>query len=241
MSVAAVALFIVFIIRERKISYPIIDLNLFRDRLFTLGVGSRALQAIGLGGFIFLTPFFLIDGLGYSAFKTGYTYMLAPLATTLMAPLTGWLADKVSTRVLCTAGMAVLAAGFVLFSRFNAASTLLSMLPAFAGMGIGMALFQAPNASLIMGSVSKDKLGVASAVMNTMAQIGMFGGMTVFGLVLTSRQAGATARLALQNLEPEALYSLSVIAGFQDAILGAAIASFIGIFVAAFAAGKQHK
>jgi EmrB/QacA subfamily drug resistance transporter len=237
----SIILFVVFVIRELKIAYPVVDLGLFKNRVFALSTITRGLQGISLSGYIFITPFFLINGLGYSAWQAGTVYVIAPLSTALLAPLTGWLSDKITPRVLCTVGLALISGGFYLLSRFNADSTLLSMLPGLIVYGVGMALFNAPNANRIMGSVAKDKLGLASALMNTISQVGMSGGMAVFGLIYTARVAAKSLQLASQNLEPAVLQQLSVIGGFQDGILIAAIITGLGIFTSVFQPSTSGK
>ncbi len=239
--IAAVLLFVVFIIRESRITYPIVDLKLFNNGVFTLGNVTQLLQSIGLAGFVFMTPFFLIDGLGFSSIKAGLTYIFAPLLTALLAPVSGWLSDKISSRLLCTVGMAIITGGLFLLSRSRTDATFISLLPAFVTYGVGMAMFRAPNANLIMGSVTRNKLGLASALMSTLSQIGMSAGMAIFGLILTTREAANLARLASQNLEPTLAQRLSVVSGYRDAILIAAIISGVGIFTAAISYAKQER
>ena len=227
---ASIILFIAFVIREKRISYPVVNLGLFKNKVFALSIVTYGLYSISLSAFVFITPFFLIDGLGYSTWQAGLFYVFSPLVTTLLAPLTGWLSDKVIPRILCTIGMAVVALGLYLFSRFNADSTTLSMLPAFIVYGVGVAFFNAPNANRIMGSVTKDKLGLASALMTTMQHIGMSAGMALFGLIYTVHLASESLRLASQNLEPSIIQQLSVIGSFKYGILIAAVVAGLGIF-----------
>lgn len=238
--IAAIILFVVFCLRETRITYPIVDLSLFKNGVFTLGNITQWIQSLGLAAYIFLTPFYLIDGLGYSSMMAGFVYVTAPLVTALLAPLTGWMSDRINSRILCVTGMILLTGALFLFSRLTIEATALTMVPGFIIYGIGMAFFRAPNANVIMGSVAKDKLGIASALMSTLSQIGMSAGMAIFGLLFTIRKAVALSQLS-QNLEPDLLQRLAIIGGYQDAILIAAVISIAGILTAAFTNGKPLK
>jgi EmrB/QacA subfamily drug resistance transporter len=239
LATSAVVFMILFVIQEKGIMHPMVDLNLFKNWSFTGGNITRGIQSIGLIGFIFLMPFYLIDGLGYSALETGFVYAIAPLLTVVIVPITGWLSDKIGSRILSTIGMVLMSLGLFLFSGFNAESRLGDIIPSFVVLGIGMGLFSSPNTSLIMGAAPKDRLGTASALMNTVGQIGMSSGMAAFGVIFTSRQAIHAAQLAPDNLDLPLLHRLSLIGGYQDAILIAAIICGIGVFTSLIRAKKQ--
>lgn len=237
----SVVLFTLFFIREKRINFPVVELSLFKNRVFAFSNITALLLSLSISGYIFLMPFFLIDGLGYSAWKTGLVYVMAPLATTLLSPFAGWLSDKVSPRLLCTIGIAVFSCGIFMFSRFTAEATLLTMIPGLIVFGIGMALFNAPNINRIMGSVKTNELGLASSLMNTMTQIGMSGGIAVLGLIFTTREATNYAQLISQNLQPAAAQQLSAIGGFQNSLLVASIIGALGIFTSVLAPGSFRK
>jgi EmrB/QacA subfamily drug resistance transporter len=239
LATSTVVLMILFFIQEKRTTQPMVDLNLFKNWPFTGGNVTLGIQSIALSGFIFLMPFYLIDGLGYSALETGFVYAIAPLVTVVIVPFTGWLSDKIGSRILSTIGMVLMSLGLFLFSGFNAESRLADIIPSLAVFGIGMGLFSSPNTSRIMGAVPKDRLGTASALMNTVGQIGMSSGMATFGVIFTSRQAIYAAQLAPDNLDLPLLHKLSLIGGYQDATLVAAIVCGIGIFTSLIRAKKQ--
>jgi EmrB/QacA subfamily drug resistance transporter len=233
-----VILLALFVLQEIRIAHPVVDLNLFRNWLFTSSNITLGFQSIALAIYIFIMPFYLIDGLSYSAMQTGFVYAVAPLTSVVIAPLSGWLSDKISSRLLCTVGMILMCLSFFLFSRLGAESSVADILPMFVVNGIGMGLFRSPNASQIMGAVPKDRLGTASALMNTIGQIGMSSGMIIAGVIFTSRQAFHAAQLASDNLDPLMLHKLSLVGGYQDTILMAAIACGIGILMLLISAKK---
>ena len=119
--------------------------------------------------------------------------------------------------------------GLFMCSGFDAASELADMLPGFVTYGVGMALFRSPNASWVMGAVTKNRLGAASALMNTIGQIGMSSGMAVLGMVFTNRQTANAIQPAQPGLDPALQQRLSLIGSFQDSIFIAAVICSIGV------------
>ncbi len=91
-------------------------------------------------------------------------------------------------------------------------------------------MFHSPNYSSIMGAVTGDKLGTASALIATSRQIGLIMGMAIAGTVFTSRQFFYATQFTLDGLSPAMVHRLSVVGSFQDAVLFAAIICGIGIF-----------
>lgn len=236
---STVILLVLFVMQERRTEQPMVDLNLFKNILFAGGNISLGIMALALSAQIFLMPFYLIDGVGYSALETGLLLTTASLITLVIAPLSGWLSDKVGSRLLCTVGMALICLSLFLFSGLSAESSSADILLRLVVFGIGLGVFISPNSSSIMGAVPRDRLGTASALMNTVRQIGMSSGMAIAGAIFTSRQFFHAAQLAHDNLEPLMLYKLSLVGGFQDTLLIAAIVCSIGIFTS-LARGKEQ-
>src|SRR4030095_16158335 len=103
-----------FIYREQTTASPILDLSLFRIRMFTLS--SLALLLVGIAQVMigFLLPFYLQDVLGLKPSFIGLLFVSAPIFTVTLSPLVGWAVDKVGPRLPATIGISFLAgAGFV--------------------------------------------------------------------------------------------------------------------------------
>ena len=105
---------------------------------------------------------------------------------------------------------------------------------------MGGSLFFTPNASLLMGSGPKERLGTVGALVTTVRQVGMSAGIAVAGMIFTIRQVFHTSELAENNLDPEILDRLSVIGGFQDTLMVAVFLSFFGILTSAFIGLKSQ-
>jgi len=235
---AAVILLTLFIIFERRAAQPIVDLNLFRNRLFASSIISLIVMFVAISSNMFLMPFYLIQGLGHSASKAGLLFATISITAIVVGPISGWLSDKVGSRVLCTVGMALVCTALFLNSRLSIKSSEVDVLVRLAIQGIGAGMFSSPNNSSIMGSVPRDKLSTGSAMIGTVRQIGMSCGIAVAGAIFTGRQAFHASQLAGNRLAQPMLEKLSLVGGFQDTLLFGAIVCSIGILTS-LVRGKQ--
>lgn len=187
---AAVLGLVAFVFVERTQREPLMQLSLFRSRVFSVGNICGAALTFGMMGVLFLLPIFLQSILGYSAIKTGLT--LTPLAGVVIfaAPLSGWLSDRIGSRWLVSAGMLVLAGGFFLArAAMSLAADWSSFVIPFMICGIGIGMVMAPLTAVVMASAPRDKAGQASGVLSTMRQLGSVLGIAVMGAVLQNRAA----------------------------------------------------
>ena len=233
-TVILLALFVIF---ERRAEQPIVDLNLFRNRLFAWSIISLIIMFVAISSNMFLMPFYLIQGLGHSASKAGLLFAAISMSAIVVGPLSGWLSDKVGSRVLCTVGMTFVCTALFLNSRLSIASSEVDVLVRLVIQGIGAGMFGSPNNSSIMGSVPRDKLSTGSAMIGTVRQIGMSIGVAIAGAIFAGRQAFHAGQLAGNGLAPQMLSRLSLIGGFKDTLLVGAIVCSIGIFTS-LARGK---
>ena len=226
---STVLLLALFIFFERRARQPIVDLNLFRNRPFAFGIISLIIMFVAISANTFLMPFYLINGLGHSASKTGLIFASISCTAIIVGPLSGWLSDKIGSRVLCTIGMALICTALFLLSRLSIESSEVDVLFRLVIQGIGSGMFSSPNNSTIMGSIPREKLSTGSAMIGTVRQIGMSSGIAVAGAIFTSRQVFHANQLVDKNLEPLMLSKLSLISGFQDTLLIGSIVCSIAI------------
>ena len=236
---SSVALLVLFIIFERRAPQPIVDLNLFRNWLFAAGNISLVIMFVAISANTFLMPFFLIDGLGHSASRTGLIFASISFTALIVGPVSGWLSDKIGSRILCTIGIALICLALFLLSRLGTESSEVDIILRLVIQGIGSGMFSSPNNSSIMGSIPRDKLSTGSAMIATVRQIGTSCGIAIAGTIFTSRQAFHAAQFSLENVSQATVQKLSLVAGFQDTLLFAAIACSVGIFTS-LARGKQQ-
>jgi len=104
----------------------------------------------------------------------------------IVSPISGWLSDKIGSRLLATLGMILIMIGLLLLIPLGTKASLIDISLRMITIGIGMGLFSSPNTNAVMGSVSKDKLGVASGTLNMMRFLGQSLSLTVASLILSS-------------------------------------------------------
>ncbi|MGC8581784.1 MAG: MFS transporter [Thermoplasmata archaeon] len=173
-------LLILFIINEVKFAtHPLMHLNLFKKRMFTAGVLSSGLNAIGRGGVMFLLVFLLEGVYGYSALHAGIDLIPLSLGFLIVGPLSGVLSDKYGYRILTTAGLGLITLGLILLAMLPQQTSYWVILLVLLLNGIGGGMFASPNISSIMGTVEPHERGVGSAMNSTIMNIAMMISMTV--------------------------------------------------------------
>jgi len=177
--------FIIFITVEKIISFPMLDFTLFKIRSFTFGNISTFLNFMAQYTMTFLTPF-LLQHIGYSTEKMGIIMTAFPLVMFIVAPISGILSDKYGAQILSTIGALISALALFLMSTLNFRSTMFDVMIRLSIFGIGNAIFQTPNNSAIMGSVPKSRLGISSAFLATMRNIGMVMGIASGTAIFTN-------------------------------------------------------
>jgi len=234
---AVILLLVSFTFQERRAAEPTVDLDLFKDRVFACANISLGFMFFALGFYTFLMPFYLIDGLGYSAWHTGLTIAVVSVTTLVVAPVSGSLSDRIGTRLLCTAGISLICIALLLISRLDLQSSTADVVLRLVLFGIGSGLFQSPNNSSILGAAPRDRLGTASAMLATVRQVGISLGVAASGTLFAGYRASFAAKLAESSADPSMIGKLSLVSSFQDTLLIAFAICSIGI-VTSLARGK---
>jgi len=226
--VGALLLFF-FLIVERKIAQPVLDLRLFWNRLFSAASTSHVFLYMSTIAVTFLMPFYFIQGLGFNASKAGLLLATIPAISLVVSPLSGRLSDKLGTFSLCASGLTLVSVGLFLLSGLGTNASIGDIVFYLVILGVGMGLFTSPNTSAIMGSVPSERLGSASAMVGTLRHMGMSIGLAIAGSAFAASQSSHAAQLTSQGLLQNIAERLSTVSGFQDAIFGALVIAVIGL------------
>ncbi|MFQ5933063.1 MAG: MFS transporter [Dehalococcoidia bacterium] len=162
----AVILLGAFIWWQLRADDPMLDLSLFRNKIFSMGGFTRFLLFLANSSVIFLMPFYLIQVLDFRPDRAGLMVMPYALGMALTSPISGRLSDRVGTRWLSVVGMALSAAGMFTFSRLTVDSSSAHVLIAMCLSGSGMGTFSTANSTAIMGSQSPERYGIVAAFQN---------------------------------------------------------------------------
>jgi EmrB/QacA subfamily drug resistance transporter len=189
----AAAAMAAFVWVESRASYPMVDLSLFRSRVFAGGTTVMMLWAFGILGIYFFTSIYLQTILGFSPTKAGFSFVPMALAMAAFASLAPLVAPRIGTHRTVALGTAVMAVGLYLVARLGGGATFAGLMPGFLLFGAGAGLMNVPLTNSVLHSMPPERSGMASALMNASREVAGLLGITVIGAVLRS-QEGAAAR-----------------------------------------------
>ncbi|MCY0874793.1 MAG: MFS transporter [Firmicutes bacterium] len=169
-----------FGVRERMAQNPMIDFSLFRNRMFTAAGIAAMLSFVSLFCTNTMMPFYLENVLHQTPQVTGLAMMSYPLAMAVVAPLSGWLSDRIGPFILTTGGLALNALGFILLNLLSSHVAVWVVGLHLVIFGVGQGMFQSPNNSSLMGAAPRDKVGLVGGLNALMRNMGM-----VFGIALS--------------------------------------------------------
>jgi EmrB/QacA subfamily drug resistance transporter len=213
---AAALLLAVFVRVEVRESSPMLDLSLFRSRVFSAAVASALLNYACVYAVLFVLPFLLIEGRGLSVQQAGLVLTAQPIVMAVVAPLSGALSDRIGSRGPATLGMLLLTAGLVCLGLLVQHGALGTIAASLALVGLGVGMFVSPNNSALMGAAPRHRQGIASGVLATARNVGMVLGVGFGGAVFTT----VVARAATPAASIPAGVSASLLAVAALAALG---------------------
>lgn len=173
---AATLSFVAFILVERRVRNPLVDLSLFGDRLFAVGNALRGVTLFVLLAAVFVLPLYWQTQLGYSALQAGLVLLPLSVVSFFLSPIAGSLADKVDVRWLVGSGFLAVSAGALWLSRLTPESGWVFFAAPLALFGAGLAFLFAPTVTATLRNVPDEKSGVASGVSFTAGEIGALPG-----------------------------------------------------------------
>ncbi|MBP7688904.1 MAG: MFS transporter [Thermoflexales bacterium] len=219
--IGALVLLAVFIVVERRVANPMLDLSLFRSRTFSASTASAVLNYVCVYTILFLLPFYLIQGRSLSPSQAGLILTTQPIVMAIIAPISGQLSDRMGARVLSVFGMVVMAFGLWLLSRLTVQSPLSEATLALAVVGLGTGSFIAPNSSALMGAAPRHRQGIAAGVLASARNVGMVLGVGLAGAVFTTVQAQSGSVVTAVTTSFAVAIGLAVLGIFTSAIRGA--------------------
>jgi EmrB/QacA subfamily drug resistance transporter len=186
MMVASFLILSLFIWIEGHVKTPMLDLSLFKRRIFAISTVSPILNYMCIYSVLFLTPFYLIHGRDLSASHAGLILTAQPIVMALTAPFSGSLSDRVGSRLPTTLGMLILAAGLFLLGNSSSQTHLGMIVLGLATCGLGIGLFVSPNNSSLMGDAPRNRQGIASGILALARNVGMVLGIGLTGAIFTT-------------------------------------------------------
>jgi len=220
--VAGAALVAAFVWWEAHTASPMLPLEFFRNRTFALTNVASLFMFFGMFGSIFFLAQFFQTVQGYSPLQSGLRILPWTAMPIFIAPIAGAFSDRIGGQRLMAAGLSLQAAGLLWIAAVSTPTLSYTHLVApFVLSGIGMALFFAPVANVVLSSVRPDQEGKASGANNAIRELGGVFGVAVLASVF-SRIGGYESAASFVDGTTTAVY-----VGGAVVALGAVAAALI--------------
>lgn len=168
LSGTGVGFLVAFVFVERRSKEPMLDLSLFRIRLFTAGTIASLLNSLARGAVILVLTFYLQGpSMGLDALSAGIFLIPISVFIALLGPISGYLSDKHGPRFFATTGLVVSVVGFLLLANVGRTVTFWQLAVPLSLVGAGIGLFQSPNRASVLSSVPPWARGTASGTSTT--------------------------------------------------------------------------
>lgn len=211
--VAGGALLVAFVVHGTRAQNPMLPMRLFRSRAFAGINAASLLMFLGMFGSIFLLSQYMQGVLGYSPTEAGLRMLPWTGMPMLVAPIAGILSDRIGGRPVVATGLFLQAAGLGYMASIATADTSYAVqLPGLIINGIGMALFFAPAANLVMSSVRPSEQGIASGANNALREVGGALGIAVMGSIFAAQGGYETGQTFVDGLRPALVVGSAVVA-----------------------------
>jgi EmrB/QacA subfamily drug resistance transporter len=204
--VAGVVFVALFVAWELRAENPMLPMRFFRNRTFALANAASMLMSFGMFGSIFLLAQFFQTVQGYSPFGSGLRILPWTAMPMIVAPIAGALSDRIPAQRIIGTGLALQAIGLAWIAAVSTPTTpYVDLVAPFVLSGIGMGLFFAPIANLILGSVRTVEEGQASGANNAVRELGGVFGVAVLASVF-SHSGGYTSGTSFTGGMTPAVY-----------------------------------
>ena len=174
-----------FIKWELKVKSPVLDLNLFRDRIFAFSNLAALIHYSATFSVAFLLSLYLQYTKGLGPQSAGLILVSQPVVMALFSPFAGRVSDRIEPRIVASIGMGFVMIGVFFFVFLEEKTALPYIIANLILLGFGFAFFSSPNANSVMGSVEKKSLGVASGILSTMRQTGQMFSMGIVTVIFS--------------------------------------------------------
>jgi EmrB/QacA subfamily drug resistance transporter len=210
---AGAVLLAAFVAWELRAPAPMLPMRFFRNRAFAATNGVSLAMFFGAFGSIFLLAQFFQVAEGYSPLEAGVRTLPWTAMPIFVAPVAGVLSDRIGSRPLMAAGLALQSLALAYLALVTAPDVAYTALvPGFVMAGAGMALVFAPAANAVLGSVRPGEAGQASGATNTIREIGGVLGVAILATVFTSSGSYGSPQGYVDGLIPAVWVGSAVLA-----------------------------
>jgi DHA2 family methylenomycin A resistance protein-like MFS transporter len=210
-----------FLAVERRRPDPLLPLAFFRQAGYCAANATGLVMGFVTIGLLFVFTLFFQEVQGHSAIVAGLRFLPLTVAFIVTGPLVGRLIERIGYRAPLAAGAALQGAGALFLLRLHAGSGYAAVWWPFAIIGIGYGLMSTPMAAAVLGTVPRERAGMASSTNLTARLVGGVFGIAVLGAVLPTARVGGQA------------FAGQFVAGLHTALIVSAVVAAAGAVLAA--------
>jgi MFS transporter, DHA2 family, methylenomycin A resistance protein len=188
---AAVVLGAAFLVYEARHPAPMLPLDFFRRRAFTIANLDYALLYAALAGTLFFVSLYFQNVKGFSALETGLSWLTMNGPFLLVSPFAGRLQARLGARRVVIGSALLAGLGVLDFALLDADSPFVQALPGYVLVGVGYGAAVPAISAVAMGAIEVERAGVASGVLNTARQVGSAVGLATLGSIATAVAGGS--------------------------------------------------
>jgi EmrB/QacA subfamily drug resistance transporter len=206
------AVLVLFVLWELRAEAPMLPMRFFRNRVFTLANVASLLMFFGMFGSIFLLSQFFQTVQGYSPLGSGLRILPWTIMPMFVAPIAGALSDRVGGARLMGIGLTLQAAGLASIAALSTPTApYWQFVVPFMVSGIGMAMFWAPVANVVLAAVRKEEEGQASGTQNAIRELGGVFGVAVLASIWSHYGGYTSGQAFVDGLKPAIFVGAAVV------------------------------
>jgi EmrB/QacA subfamily drug resistance transporter len=230
---AAAVLLPLWVLIERRSRAPMLDLEIFRSRLFAAASGAAFINGLARFALMFLFVFYYQGAQGDSPINAGIKLIPLALGMLIASPIAGVYADRHGSRTLAALGMLVSAAGLAAMTTLQVHTPYWQSAAWLAIVGVGSGMFNSPNTAAMMGVVPAHRRGIAAGARTLLQNTGAVLSIAFVLAIVTSSVPKATLFAVFSGLAKglSAAKLAPFIANMHTALWVLAAVSFLGMFV----------
>ena len=195
LAIVSAVTIVALIIHELTTDNPVVDLRIFKERSYAVGVFLMTVVGFVLYGSMVLLPIMLQTVLGYPPMQAGIAMAPRGIGSFFMMPLTGLMTGRFDARKLLTCGLLVAGSTLLWLSHLNLQAGYWDIFWPQLLQGVGMSLLFVPLTTVAMDPIPRERMGNATSLFNLMRNIGGSVGIAATGTMLARNSQRTTSML----------------------------------------------
>jgi len=215
--IGGIGAIVLFVFSQLRSKFPTLDMNLFKNRAFSISSLTLTLTFLAMSGVFFSMSQLMQLILGYSALQSSLAILPLMIPMMFLSPFIPLIVKKFGARAVISVGLLVTSIAFVIMSTWTQDLTYGHLFIAVFIMMLGISAAMTPGTNILMASVPRNRSGMGSAMNDTTRELGGALGVAVLGAVLTAvytkniaETANAFSGAAKDGLESSLAVALQV-------------------------------